>query len=129
MHSLTKGVSLRVHISFCCFLDTEGSFIVERVAEIAMASIQHIASVAEKDQKDLGMLGLWTNRQSVVLYYADLKRCAEEFTLDKVLGGIHYFRCHDYVELVALVNILPQFIAQHPKVRQCSEMSTRHLPR
>ena len=56
--------------------------------------------------------------QSPLQIYADLKRCAEEFTLDKVLGGIHYFRCHDYVELVALVNILPQFIAQHPKVRQ-----------
>ncbi len=33
--------------------DTEGSFIVERVAEMATAVVQHISSIAEKDE-DLG---------------------------------------------------------------------------
>ena len=56
----------------------------------------------------------WTKMH--ILYHAEMRRLAEEFTLDKVLAGIHYFRCHDYIELVALVNILPQFVAQHPKV-------------
>jgi hypothetical protein len=36
-------------------LDTEGSFVVERVVEIATAAIQHIASVAERSG-DSGML-------------------------------------------------------------------------
>jgi RAD51-like protein 2 len=48
--------------------------------------------------------------------HPELRKCAENFTLEKVLAGMHYFRCHDYVELVALVNILPQFVSQHPKV-------------
>ena len=50
-------------------------------------------------------------------------RCAEEFTLEKILAGIHYFRCHDYIEVVALVNILPQFMSQHPKVHYTSSAS------
>ncbi len=52
----------------------------------------------------------------IVYPCVEIQRLASDFTLDKILAGIHYFRCHDYVELVALVNILPQFIAQHPKV-------------
>lgn len=37
----------------CCCLssDTEGSFIVERVAEIAAAAVQHIANVAGRDSE------------------------------------------------------------------------------
>lgn len=81
------------------YIDTEGSFIVERVVEIALAAVQHISSVADKSEDP------------------ELRQCAQEFTLDKILDGIHYFRCHDHVELVALVNILPQFRCQHPKVR------------
>lgn len=50
------------------------------------------------------------------VWHAELMKCAQEFTLDRVLAGIHYFRCHDYIELVALVNILHEFISQHPKV-------------
>ena len=33
-----------------CVSDTEGSFVVERVAEVATAAVQHIASVAEKSE-------------------------------------------------------------------------------
>ena len=46
-----------------------------------------------------------------------MQETARQFTLEKVLAGIHYFRCHDYLELVALVNLLPEFLTQHPKVR------------
>ena len=45
-----------------------------------------------------------------------MQETARLFTLEKVLAGIHYFRCHDYLELVALVNLLPEFLTQHPKV-------------
>ena len=47
----------------------------------------------------------------------EMQETARQFTLEKVLTGIHYFRCHDYLELVALVNLLPEFLTQHPKVR------------
>ena len=47
----------------------------------------------------------------------EMQQAGSGLTVERVLSGIHYFRCHDYLELVALVNILPEFIAQHPKVR------------
>ena len=47
-----------------------------------------------------------------------MPQAASVLTVERVLSGIHYFRCHDYLELVALVNILPEFVAEHPKVRQ-----------
>jgi len=46
----------------------------------------------------------------------EMRAAASQFTLEKALEGIHYFRCHDYLELVALVNLLPEFLTQHPKV-------------
>ena len=96
---------------------------MERVAEIAVAAVQHISSVAEKSE-DAGKM---KKKDTVVMMshcmhvfsldiFPELWGYAEGFTMEKVLAGIHYFRCHDYVELVALVNILPQFISQHPKV-------------
>ncbi len=41
----------------------------------------------------------------------------KEFTVEKVLSGIHYYRCHDYIELVALINLLPEVVKLHPKVK------------
>ena len=38
-----------------CCVDTEGSFIVERVAEIANAAVNHITSVSQTD----GDPGVW----------------------------------------------------------------------
>ena len=37
--------------------------------------------------------------------------------LEEILSGIHYFRAHDHMELVALVKTLPQFLATHQKVK------------
>jgi len=41
---------------------------------------------------------------------------AKTFKLEAVLQSIHYYRCHDYVELVALTHLLPQITAEKPKV-------------
>ena len=38
------------------------------------------------------------------------------FTLEQILSGIHVFRCHDYIELLALVNLLPDFVRENNKV-------------
>ena len=48
-----------------------------------------------------------------------MEAALEEFTLEYALSRIHYYRCHDYIELVALVNLLPEIVAQHPKVCVC----------
>lgn len=52
-----------------------------------------------------------------MVFASEMMKVVKDFTLESVLKGIHYFRCHDYIELVALVNILPQFLSQHRKVR------------
>ncbi|MBN3293942.1 RA51C protein, partial [Polypterus senegalus] len=41
----------------------------------------------------------------------------ENFTLETILSNIFFFRCHDYVELLAQVHLLPDFLFKHPKVR------------
>ena len=44
------------------------------------------------------------------------KEVADSFTHEKILSGVYCFRCHDYIELLATVHLLPKFINQHPKV-------------
>lgn len=75
----------------CIYIDTEGSFVIERVKEIAEAFSNHVSSLMED---------------------------ASEYTLEKVLSRIYYYRIHDYVEQLALINMLPHLIQyQYPKVK------------
>ena len=36
--------------------------------------------------------------------------------MEHVLSSIHYYRCHSYMQLLAIVNTLPDFVAKHNKV-------------
>ncbi|XP_072909262.1 DNA repair protein RAD51 homolog 3 [Hemitrygon akajei] len=81
------------------FIDTEGSFIVERVAEVAQAAVHHCHLIAESGQDK-------AQREAV-----------EEFSVSSILSRIYYFRCHDYVELLAQAHLLDDFLAEHHKVR------------
>ncbi|RUS33943.1 hypothetical protein BC938DRAFT_483185 [Jimgerdemannia flammicorona] len=74
------------------YIDTEGSFIAQRVAEMAGVMVERVNGQL-RDGVD-GML-----------------------TLDTVLSRIHYFRVHDFVELLALMRILDEFLKSHPKVK------------
>ncbi|KAK7089013.1 DNA repair protein RAD51 homolog 3-like isoform X2 [Littorina saxatilis] len=77
------------------YIDTEGSFIVERVADIAMATADHCHRMAASaDDVDIG-----------------------NYTMETILAGIHYFRCHDHIELLATIHLLTTFVQKHPKVR------------
>ncbi|XP_061188835.1 uncharacterized protein LOC133197011 [Saccostrea echinata] len=76
------------------YIDTEGSFIVERLVDISKATVDHCQEMARQE----GLKG-------------------DKMTVDSVLSRVHYYRCHDYVELLATVHLLPEFIKQHPKVR------------
>ncbi|XP_021370414.1 DNA repair protein RAD51 homolog 3-like [Mizuhopecten yessoensis] len=78
------------------YIDTEGSFIVERLVDIVTATVEHCKEIAGGDQ-DSGELG--------------------DFTPERVLSRMHYYRCHDYIELLATIHLLPDFIKQHSKVR------------
>jgi hypothetical protein len=46
----------------------------------------------------------------------DEKIAAASLNIETILNGIYYYRIHHYIEQVALVNVLPQFLEQHKKV-------------
>ncbi|KFO32156.1 DNA repair protein RAD51 homolog 3 isoform X1 [Fukomys damarensis] len=81
------------------FIDTEGSFMVERVVDLATACIQHLHLIAG------------THREE------EHQKALEDFTMENILSHIYYFHCHDYTELLAQVYLLPDFLSDHPKVR------------
>uniref|UniRef100_A0A8D0C9G6 DNA repair protein RAD51 homolog 3 n=1 Tax=Salvator merianae TaxID=96440 RepID=A0A8D0C9G6_SALMN len=81
------------------FIDTEGSFMVERVVDMATACVQHCQLIAKTHPEE------------------DHQAALETFSLENILSHIYYFRCHDYVELLAQSHLLPDFLAEHSKVR------------
>ncbi|XP_010949346.1 DNA repair protein RAD51 homolog 3 isoform X2 [Camelus ferus] len=81
------------------FIDTEGSFMVDRVVDLANACIQHLQLIAGTQMAE------------------EHPEALQDFTLENILSHIYYFRCHDYTELLAQVYLLPDFLSEHPKVR------------
>ncbi|XP_057572248.1 DNA repair protein RAD51 homolog 3 isoform X1 [Hippopotamus amphibius kiboko] len=81
------------------FLDTEGSFMVDRVVDLANACIQHLQLIAGTHMGE------------------EHPKALQDFTLENILSHIYYFRCHDYTELLAQVYLLPDFLSEHSKVR------------
>uniref|UniRef100_A0A8C9UUQ1 DNA repair protein RAD51 homolog 3 n=1 Tax=Spermophilus dauricus TaxID=99837 RepID=A0A8C9UUQ1_SPEDA len=81
------------------FIDTEGSFMVDRVVDLAIACIQHLHLIAGTHMEE------------------EHERALKDFTLENILSHIYYFRCHDYTELLAQVYLLPDFLSGHSKVR------------
>ncbi|XP_038059401.1 DNA repair protein RAD51 homolog 3-like [Patiria miniata] len=80
------------------YIDTEGSFLPQRAADIAVAMVGHCRRIADTNDEE----------QQTAL---------AEFSMEKLLSGIHCFRCHDYTELLALVNLLPEILDKHKKVK------------
>lgn len=86
-------------IAACCFVaDTEGSFLIERVVDVASAAVRHITSVAQRSRAP------------------DQLEVAKGFTVEGILEGISYFRVQDHVEQVALVNLLGDLLRAQPQV-------------
>ena len=40
----------------------------------------------------------------------------KEFQVETILSRIYVFRCHDYMQLIALSHLLPEFLKEHVKV-------------
>jgi len=80
----------------CIYIDTEGSFVIERVVEIADAMIEHVRGLAKTEEDNI---------------------VANNLTLESVLSNIIYYRIHDYVEQIALVNVLPKVLREHKNVK------------
>mmetsp|Transcript_12588 Transcript_12588/g.25551 ORF Transcript_12588/g.25551 Transcript_12588/m.25551 type:complete len:309 (-) Transcript_12588:2703-3629(-) len=86
------------------FMDTEGSFVVERIVEIAEAMVRHIHRMANSGDP--------TSPRT-----SKMKTSAETFSVESILGGIHIFRVLDQVEQLALSITLDSFLSDHPDVR------------
>ncbi|KAM4610276.1 DNA repair protein RAD51 homolog 3 [Polymixia lowei] len=78
------------------FVDSEGSFVVQRAVDLARAAIQHCSLQAHDTQQ---------------------QRAMKDFTQETILSNLFLVRCYDYVELLAEVYLLPDFLSQHPNVR------------
>ncbi|XP_074537696.1 DNA repair protein RAD51 homolog 3 [Halichoeres trimaculatus] len=78
------------------FIDTEGSFLLQRIVDVAAAAVQHCSLLAEDDEQRVAMT---------------------TFSVDTILSNIFLVRCRDYVELLAELHMLPDFLCEHPKVR------------
>ncbi|XP_070249334.1 DNA repair protein RAD51 homolog 3 isoform X4 [Myotis yumanensis] len=89
------------------FIDTEGSFMVDRVIDLATACIQHLQLIAGTGMEEAHPKAL------------------ENFTLENILSHIYYFRCHDYTELLAQVYLLSEFLSEHSKVILTNQMTTK----
>ncbi|XP_047562968.1 DNA repair protein RAD51 homolog 3 isoform X4 [Lutra lutra] len=89
------------------FIDTEGSFMVDRVVDLATACIQHLHLTAETHMG------------------GEHPKALEDFTLENILSHIYYFRCRDYTELLAQVYLLPDFLSEHSKVLLTNQMTTK----
>ena len=81
------------------YIDTEGSFMVERCLQMATALCRHLEAAARRKNDPAR------------------HQAASEMTPEKILKGIHLFRCRDSVEQLAVMEILPSFLEQHPSVR------------
>ncbi|XP_068602094.1 DNA repair protein RAD51 homolog 3 [Brachionichthys hirsutus] len=78
------------------FVDTEGSFLLQRVIDIAAAAVRHCSLLVEDDEQRVAM---------------------ETFTVETILSNILLVRCYDYVELLAELYLLPDFLRARPRVR------------
>ncbi|XP_068124737.1 DNA repair protein RAD51 homolog 3 isoform X2 [Hyperolius riggenbachi] len=81
------------------FIDTENSFMVERVADIANACFLHCSLITQAHPEE------------------DHRKAMQRFTVRNILSQIYYFHCQDYVELLAHIHALPDFLVQHSKVK------------
>ncbi|GFO26134.1 DNA repair protein rad51 homolog 3 [Plakobranchus ocellatus] len=80
------------------YIDTEGGLILDRLVELARSAVLHCQQVVEASQ-------------------STLDQSSHALTVDKILGGIHCFRCHDYYELIAAVQLLPTLLTQNEKIK------------
>ena len=91
----------------CVYIDTEGSFMVERVMEMAQSLSEHLMKIAIKAIKNSKSDVDTSNFQSV----------AAKMTPERLLQGIHVFRVHNQTEQIAVINSLSAFLQTHTTIK------------
>lgn len=81
------------------YVDTEGSFAAKRCLRMASAFCKHLEKVAVR-RKDNALL-----------------QDAQGLDPETILDRIHYFRARDVTEQLAVVDVLPSFVREHPNVK------------
>jgi len=89
------------------YIDTEGSFMVERVAEMARALSEHLLRIASKTARSGG----------AAADVSHIRASAGNITADRLLQGIHVFRAHNQVEQMAILNSLGAFMKTHANIK------------
>ena len=79
------------------YFDTEGGLTAERVTEVAEGTARRLSAEVTGQEARRGL--------------------EAHLATNAVLSRIHCYRVHDYVELVALLNVMEDFLAAHPKVK------------
>ncbi|XP_014512352.1 DNA repair protein RAD51 homolog 3 [Vigna radiata var. radiata] len=80
------------------YIDTEGSFMVERVLQIAEACIEDMAEYSNH-------------------FHKDLQACEVKMHPNNILENIFYFRVCSYTEQIALINYLDKFVMENKEVK------------
>jgi RAD51-like protein 2 len=81
------------------YIDTEGSFMVERCAQMADAFISHLQRIVRHKNDPVKLAA------------------ASKVTKDTVLENIHYYRVRDGTEQVAVLETLPLMLESHPTIK------------
>ncbi|OAY37535.1 DNA repair protein RAD51 homolog 3 isoform X3 [Manihot esculenta] len=102
------GIQLAVNVqipSYCgglggkaIYIDTEGSFMVERALQVAEACIEDMSEYSRFLHKDLQAFQVGMQSKDI-------------------LENIYYFRVCSYTEQIALINYLDKFITEHRDVK------------
>jgi RAD51-like protein 2 len=77
------------------YIDTEGSFVSGRAAEIAQATVRALAAKQPRENN---------------------------FSVESVMSNIFLYRCVDHVQLISVVNNLGRLIEKHKRVSSSRDL-------
>ena len=86
------------------YIDTEGSFMVERVLQMASAVMKHLVSICKHH-----------SRPAQLAAVEALSGSAFPADGSAFLRGIHVMRVHDHTEQLAAIHALPALLSQYPR--------------
>ena len=112
----------------CVYIDTEGSFMVDRVHEIASALVVHLHKNGKRKRKQkTSTMPASSTTPSFDPSSSSASSSASSASSSSstpnipsaldILKNIHCFRVHDHTEQLAVVKTLPAFIRDHPDVK------------
>jgi RAD51-like protein 2 len=84
------------------YIDTEGSFMVSRMRDMAEALVRHLHDLGNNPAKPST---------------PEMRKALEGVSVDGLLRDVMYYRVHDFVEQVALVNVLPSYLSANSERR------------